>query len=569
MLRLIFFGAYPALIRPCTGTPAGTYRLYEDVNAIVHTNHSLKIMLSSVSFLIVTILFATSPERAANHRKGRRKSNGIKNERQTAQTQKTGRYRYGRGGERRQKPTKNSIDNTSSSQSELQSLRLPPLTAPDGPRPCYFTCRHSYEEILIDEIKRHCQTLDADSDVYNEDLCSSPCPGLVRVKDGSKFLPELYDPVYALQTLPHSVVVSGKSIKIIAKNVLKALVGGNGSTNEHEKDDGRAIDAHETFRLAPRGSLAIHGLVPGMCKGQRNPVMFQRSQKVASELADLMRKSYPAARKVQVLKEGEIVTNLEEAGERWVLQVMLQSNELAVASLTKCEHVGPGLDAYWPNWYHPCGLAKVDIEETMPSSAYRKLMEALEVMRIRPSSKSQTVDLGACPGGWTAVLRRLGSQVTAIDRSKLVPNLMDDDMVEFVKGDAFTFQPESILKQRVNEEHSLPHSWMVSDVIAYPERATELLDRWCGGHWVTHLVVTMKFQGKEPSFDELDHAIQVAKSHGYSCRAKHFFNNKNEVTLMASEMDMLEPMIRLESNVVGQAMYSPTIPNVLKNKVSE
>lgn len=518
------------------------------------------IMLSSVSFLIVTILFATSPERA-NQRKGRKSK--VRDDRQSPQTQQTGRYRYGRGGERRNKPTKQAMDKTSS-KSELLSLRLPPLTVPGGPRPSYFTCRHSYEQILMDEIKRNCETLATEADGYNEEVLSSPCPGLIQVKDGTEFLPELHDPVYALQSIPHAVVVSGKSIKIIAKNVMQALVGGIGTANEDDENDERAIDAHQRLRLAPRGSLAIHGLVPGMCKGQRNPLMFQRSQKVALELADMMRKSYPAARKVQLLKEeGQTNFNFEGAGERWVLQVMLQSNEVAVASLTKCIHVGPGPDAYWPNWYHPCGLAKVDIEETMPSSAYRKLMEALEVMRIRPSSKSQTVDLGASPGGWTAVLRRLGSQVTAIDRSKLVPNLMDDDMVDFIKGDAFTFQPDSILKQRISEEHSLPHSWMVSDVIAYPERATELLDRWCGGHWVTHLVVTMKFQGKEPSFDELYHAIQLTKSHGYSCRAKHFFNNKNEVTLMASEMNSLEPMIRLENNVLGKAMYSPTIPNIL------
>ena len=38
--------------------------------------------------------------------------------------------------------------------------------------------------------------------------------------------------------------------------------------------------------------------------------------------------------------------------------------------------------------------------------------------------------------------------------------------------------------------------WMVSDVIAYPERVTELLQRWGGNNWADRMVLTMKFQGK-------------------------------------------------------------------------
>eukprot|EP00797_Seminavis_robusta_P001242 Sro1078_g238730.2 (91) ;mRNA; r:11434-11706 len=45
----------------------------------------------------------------------------------------------------------------------------------------------------------------------------------------------------------------------------------------------------------------------------------------------------------------------------------------------------------------------------------------------------------------------------------------------------------------------------------------------------------MKFQGTAPSWDELDRALQVAESKGYMARAKHFFNNKNEVTLMLQQ----------------------------------
>ena len=45
----------------------------------------------------------------------------------------------------------------------------------------------------------------------------------------------------------------------------------------------------------------------------------------------------------------------------------------------------------------------------------------------------------------------------------------------------------------------------------------------------------MKFQGEEPSFEDLDKARDITQQAGYRYfRAKHFFNNKNEVTLMIS-----------------------------------
>ena len=43
----------------------------------------------------------------------------------------------------------------------------------------------------------------------------------------------------------------------------------------------------------------------------------------------------------------------------------------------------------------------------------------------------------------------------------------------------------------------------------------------------------MKFTGDVPDFDAVDEARRAAAAHGYRCRAKHFFNNKNELSVMA------------------------------------
>lgn len=445
-----------------------------------------------------------------------------------------GRKRYSKDGSKRKsnptssKPLKNNHDG-----SLLEVSPLPPLTSQHESRPSYFTCRHTYEDTLINEINRLV------SKQFGDVIATSPYPGLVRVEDPKNILPIHLDPVYALQSIPNAVVVSGSSIKTIAKEIYYALFGSD-DTDVAQTSDEQCKMRYDLL-LAPKGSLTIHPLVPGQCKAQVKPVMLNRSEKICDELATMMKKVHPAARKL--LSDSNDISN-----EKWILQVMLQSPEIAVASLVQSKFVGPG-NMYWPNVKFPLGLALVDIEEKMPSSAYRKLMEAIECMQIRPMSENIVIDLGACPGGWTTVMRKFGCKVISVDRSELDSVLMRDNMVEFVKGDAFTFEPPSDDDDVV--------FWMVSDVIAYPDRITDLLNRWCSYQWAEKMIVTMKFQGDEPSLDDLDRAIDLVQRCGYRCRAKHFFNNKNEVTMMISKegsrCEMLEP------NLIGTAMYNPTI----------
>ena len=422
--------------------------------------------------------------------------------------------------------------------STQEVVPLPPLTATNGPRPTYFTCRHSYEGTLIDEILRFAPN--------DEASVTSPYPGLVRVDDGAS-LPGDFDPVYALQVLPDCVVVSAESIKSIAREVDRALLGGEGGDAMLPgNDDERSLEQRQRLLAAPKGSLAIHPLVPGMCKAQPSPVMLNRATKVCEELLQMQKKLYPAARrsKTKQMRDGPLLAM--PRGERWLLQVMLQSPTLAIASLSKCDHVGPGYRAYRPCLDHPLGLAKVDIQEKMPSSAYRKLSEALECMGIAPLPSTTVVDLGACPGGWTGAIRRFfDCRVIAIDRSELDPVLMRDEKVSFVAGDAFAFEPLP------NED-----TWMISDIICYPERTTELLRKWLGKRLARVLVVTMKFQGNEPDFGELHRAMKLVKEYpGYECRVKHFFNNKNEVTFMVWSDDRTS-ILELDNDLVGTTMYS-------------
>ena len=50
----------------------------------------------------------------------------------------------------------------------------------------------------------------------------------------------------------------------------------------------------------------------------------------------------------------------------------------------------------------------------------------------------------------------------------------------------------------------------------------------------------------------ISRAEEVARKHGYACRTKHFFNNKNEVTLMAVHVGANGAT---RSGIIGGRMY--------------
>ena len=138
-----------------------------------------------------------------------------------------------------------------------------------------------------------------------------------------------------------------------------------------------------------------------------------------------------------------------------------------------------------------------------------------------PRAGPRCADLGASPGGWTHVLRRCGAHVTAVDRAPLAPRLMRDPQVQFVQGDAFGWRSD------------VPLDWVVSDVIAYPQRVLELVDAWCRPQGARRVVLQMKFKGG-PDWGLIAQARAQAAAQGYVLRAKHFFNDKNEVTWMGA-----------------------------------
>lgn len=389
----------------------------------------------------------------------------------------------------------------------------------------YYTCRHTYEPTLIAELA----TAGIGGAVYAH-------PGVVYTPGHSGRLSgaALVDPVYALQVVPDVRIVRSESTTGIARAAL-AILASRGDDGQ----GGGAWEGSAGWDIVPHGSLAVHALVPDMCKGSPKPKMSARVERVAELVRDGMRKRHRFARPCDghEAPAGGAPSATSgapgAASERWLLQLLLLEADTLAISLCRCRAMGP-IGGCWPNWRRPAGLASEALAPSssigaMPSSAYRKLLEALDCMGAALTPGQTVVDLGASPGSWTAALRKHDCAVIAVDRSPLDSALMADPRVTFVEGDAFSFSP---LEARPGWPGASV-DWLVSDVIAYPERVFPLLQAWCGGRWATEgLIVTMKFKGQEPHLAALSAALDAARALGYAARAKHFFSNKNEVTIM-------------------------------------
>lgn len=176
----------------------------------------------------------------------------------------------------------------------------------------------------------------------------------------------------------------------------------------------------------------------------------------------------------------------------------------------------------------PLPAGRIQFEEdheNPPSRAYLKIQESLTLFHTffgveMPKKGDRCFEAGACPGGWTYVLRLLDSDVYAVDRAELVPKLMNDPHVKFLAHDAFTMKPEEI------ERDFGKLDWLFSDVICYPERLLEWIRMWIDSGKVRNIICTIKMQG-EINWELIKEFSAIPNS-----KIVHLNYNKHELTIM-------------------------------------
>jgi 23S rRNA (cytidine2498-2'-O)-methyltransferase len=173
------------------------------------------------------------------------------------------------------------------------------------------------------------------------------------------------------------------------------------------------------------------------------------------------------------------------------------------------------------------GEVEPAVDKLAPSRAFAKLVEA-ETRLGRPIREGETcVDLGASPGSWTYTAIQRGARVTAIDRSPLRDDLMHHAQLEFLQTDAFRYAPPE------------PIDWLLSDIIAFPDRIRELLADWLGARRCRFFCVTVKFRGRDDDA-ELESVKRVLETSGYEYGLRRLSANKNEATAYGYLPDGIE-----------------------------
>jgi 23S rRNA (cytidine2498-2'-O)-methyltransferase len=230
-----------------------------------------------------------------------------------------------------------------------------------------------------------------------------------------------------------------------------------------------------------------------------------------------------AVKEVLQKKRRAILRHLQETEQRFahedsLIQLVLLSPEEGLLSVAPAPLPYAQRQILWP---FPLGEVPVEVDKAAPSRAFAKLAEAELRLGQRIQAASSCVDLGAAPGSWSYHALRRGAKVTAVDRSPLRDDLMQDRRLHFLQGDAFRYRPEK------------PVDWLICDIIAEPDKLTELLLDWLRGGHTRRFVFTIKFRGSEGygALEELKKQLPVLCQESYLTR---LCANKNEVTAYGS-----------------------------------
>jgi 23S rRNA (cytidine2498-2'-O)-methyltransferase len=163
------------------------------------------------------------------------------------------------------------------------------------------------------------------------------------------------------------------------------------------------------------------------------------------------------------------------------------------------------------------GTVHVPAEPRAPSRAFRKLAE-VEQRMDRPIAPGETcVDLGSSPGSWAWLALQRGADVVAVDRSPLRADLLQHARLTFVRGDAFKYAPPGTV------------DWLLSDIIAFPDRILRLLDDWLSRGRCRRFCVTIKFRGAD-EYPILSDFRAMLDGRNVDYVLRRLRNNRNEVT---------------------------------------
>jgi 23S rRNA (cytidine2498-2'-O)-methyltransferase len=320
-------------------------------------------------------------------------------------------------------------------------------------------------------------------------------PGVVMTRASA-----LVDPAFARQAMPAARLVT--------------------LDPHHTSGGANALATMLLDAVATDGSVSldtgdVEVTLPEVARRGRRPLEGHPLEAARLQLDDVLRKKI-AGRQAKRLAAG--APSVAPTGHRArVLLVDAWSAWLSVARAP----TGPALLA-WPSPFpggRPFFLGGEGTTDA-PSSAHRKIDEALAWLEQGPDEGDIVLDLGAAPGGWSFAALQRGARVIAVDRADLDQHIARHPRLQHVRADAFRYVPQH------------QPSWLLCDVIAEPERSLEVVERAIASTALRGLVVTLKLK-RPVKLDVIKRARALCKATpGFFGRTKNLTANKLEVTVM-------------------------------------
>jgi len=176
------------------------------------------------------------------------------------------------------------------------------------------------------------------------------------------------------------------------------------------------------------------------------------------------------------------------------------------------------------------GVPRLKFPHNAPSRSTLKLEEAL--LRLLTENEKQqllksgmrAVDLGAAPGGWTWILVKRHMYVTAVDNGSMQATLLETGLVEHIRADGFTYQPDQ------------PVEWLVCDIIDRPQRVIERMAIWLISGWCKQAIFNLKLPMKQRyqhTVEYLRYLEDQLEQHKltYRLTCKQLYHDREEVTV--------------------------------------
>jgi 23S rRNA (cytidine2498-2'-O)-methyltransferase len=160
-------------------------------------------------------------------------------------------------------------------------------------------------------------------------------------------------------------------------------------------------------------------------------------------------------------------------------------------------------------------------EQGQISRAEFKLLDALALFGIELPPRGVVLDLGAAPGGWTRILRRLDQYVTAVDPAELDPRLRTDKGVRHKRITA-----EEYLHDEPDE-----FDLIVNDMRMDARDSARLMvsyARQLYPHGIAIMTFKLPEQGRR---GVLDHAFRILHEAYQIAGARQLFHNRSEITV--------------------------------------